>query len=60
MNYLSSGTTELRTEPRQSGFWELPPAVVLVLLWLTGVLLLGLGAVSLYQLWLLLQVALGA
>jgi hypothetical protein len=56
MDYLSSRTTE----PGQSGFWELPPLVVLVTLWLTGVLLLGLGVVALYQLWLLLQAALGA
>jgi hypothetical protein len=56
MDYSSSGNTE----QRQSGFWELPPPVVLVILWLTGVLLLGLGAAALYQLLLLLQLAVGA
>ena len=36
-------------------FLELPVAVVLALLWLTGVVLLSLCAAALYEYWLLLQ-----
>jgi hypothetical protein len=36
-------------------FLDLPVPVVLVLLWLAGVVLLGLCAVALYLYWLLLQ-----
>jgi hypothetical protein len=36
-------------------FWDLPVPVVLVLLWLVGIMLLGLCAAALYSYWLLLQ-----
>jgi hypothetical protein len=36
-------------------FLELPVPVVLVILWLTGAMLLGLCAAALYWYWLLLQ-----
>lgn len=42
-------------ERSYEAFLELPVPVVLVLLWLAGVVLLGLCAATLYSYWLLLQ-----
>jgi hypothetical protein len=35
-------------------FLELPPLILLLVMWLAGAVLIGLGALALYQLWLLL------
>lgn len=42
-------------ERSYESFLEFPVPVVLALLWLTGVVLLGLCAAALYSYWLLLQ-----
>ena len=42
-------------ERSYEAFLELPVPVVLVVLWLLGVMLLGLCAAALYSYWLLLQ-----
>ena len=42
-------------ERSYESFWELPVPVVLALLWLAGVVLLGLCVAALYSYWLLLQ-----
>ena len=44
-----------KIERAYESFLELPVPVVLALLWLTGVVLLGLCATALYAYWLLLQ-----
>ena len=44
-----------RIEHLYEAFLELPVPVVLVLLWLAGVMLLGLCAAAFYLYWLLLQ-----
>ena len=49
-----------RIERAYGWFLEQPVPVVLVLLWLAGVTLVGLGTAALYSYWLLLQAVAGA
>ena len=48
-----------RIEWAYGRFWELPVPLVLVLLWLAGATLVGLGVAALYAYWLLLRMAAG-
>jgi hypothetical protein len=51
--------TKKRVERAYERFLELSVPVVLVVLWLAGATLVGLGAATLYAYWLLLRVAAG-
>ena len=51
--------TKKRVERAYEWFLELPVPVVLVVLWLAGATLVGLGAAALYVYWLLLRLAAG-